>query len=413
MRMAKRIKRHKQGHCRSFFSLSIIFMLLSCSRALRSVQFSVQRQRQLHHRFNMASHSSTSSTIEGGSVVKQCRLIALVDPNDPANAPLLDNADKIPDLQLLAAGSSLDDFRLDSLQDANAIFVSSSNAREPLAQLLQAIPSIEWIHTRSAGIDHVVSKTLSDIFTSKQGRLSMTNARGLFSSTLAEYTLMACSYYAKSVPRILKQQRQQQWTKFPIRELRGSTMGVIGCGSIGMACARLAVAYGMRVVGLKRRRRRSESDTSNDKDEFIDKVHYMDEDSDGVNKIFAASDFIVCAAPLTEQTRHMIGASAFAHAKPHAVFVNVGRGQVVDEDALVEALESGQLRGAGLDVVATEPLPKESRLWNMDNVLLSPHNMDMTETFMHESTEWFVSQNLPRFVRGLELENKVDPTAGY
>ena len=126
------------------------------------------------------------------------------------------------------------------------------------------------------------------------------------------------------------------------------------------------------------------------------------------------SDYILCSAPLTDETRGMLNAEAFAHVKPNAVFINVGRGPIVDENALVDALQNGnQLKGAALDVFDTEPLPTSSKLWDLPNVLISPHNMDQTETFMHEATEFFVRENLPRFVRGEAVLNPVNPAAGY
>lgn len=373
------------------------------------------------HRLSSSSSSTTSlaaaattmtTTVfeyddDDTPVVQRCKLIALVDPDDDANSFLFQN--DIPHLDIVAVGNSMDQFDLERLaqQQVNAIFVSASNAREPLATLIDELSSsIQWIHTRSAGIDFVTSPSLS--------RFSgtVTNAKGLFSSTLAEYALLACGYFAKDLPRILQQKQDKHWNKFPIKELRGATMGIVGYGDIGAACARLAKAYGMKIVGLRRNKRTNNDHNDND-DQICDHTYYTEEDADALNKLFAESDYIVCAAPLTPQTKNMIGKAAFDNVKQDSVFINVGRGPIVDEEAMIEALKNGKLRGAGLDVVATEPLPKDSPLWGLDNVLLTPHNMDMTTTFMHESTEWFVSQNLPRFVRQMELQNKVDPAAGY
>ena len=177
---------------------------------------------------------------------------------------------------------------------------------------------------------------------------------------------------------------------------------MVGFGDIGRACAKLAKAYGMKVTALRRRPKPNP---------LCDQVYGNDKES--LNRIFGENDYILCAAPLTPETNKMIGKEQFENAKPGAVFINVGRGPIVDEQALIEALKSGKLKGAALDVFETEPLPKDSPLWEMDNVLLSPHNMDKTETFMREATEFFVNENLPRFVRGQPLLNPVDPAAGY
>jgi phosphoglycerate dehydrogenase-like enzyme len=176
-------------------------------------------------------------------------------------------------------------------------------------------------------------------------------------------------------------------------------------GDIGQATAKLAKAYGMKVIAMRRH---------SQPDEHVDIMYGPDH----LDTIFADSDYVVCAAPLTTATHKMIGVRQFAMAKPGLVFINVGRGPVVDETALIAALErsmqdEGPLKGAALDVFEIEPLPLNSKLWELDNVLLSPHNMDKTDTFMHESTEFFVNEQLPRFVRGLQLYNEVDCAAGY
>ena len=233
-----------------------------------------------------------------------------------------------------------------------------------------------------------------------KSKVTLTNAKGMFSSTLAEYCMMACSYFAKDLPRLMRQKNDSNWEQYPVLELRGSTLGVVGFGDIGKASAKLAKAYGMRVVGLKR------NVTS---DPFCDHMYGID----GLNKLMAESDYILISTPLTEQTHGMISKDALSHCKQSAVIINVGRGPIVDEDALIESLSTGKIKGAGLDVMTVEPLPRESPLWKLDNVLLSPHNMDMTLTFMKESTEFFIKENLPRYLRGKDLLNPVDKAAGY
>jgi phosphoglycerate dehydrogenase-like enzyme len=140
-----------------------------------------------------------------------------------------------------------------------------------------------------------------------------------------------------------------------------------------------------------------------------------DERFDGshLHHVLSRSDYVVCATPLTPATTGMFGQAEFAAQKKGSVFINVGRGPTVDEPALIEALSSGHLKGAGLDVFCKEPLPKTSPFWEMDNVLISSHNMDITETFMQESVEFYCKEQLPRFVRGLPLYNKVDHQIGY
>ena len=173
----------------------------------------------------------------------------------------------------------------------------------------------------------------------------------------------------------------------------------------GKACAKLARVYGMRIVALRRNPEISA------KDPLCDIVYGTGKRS--LNKLMAESDYIVCSAPSTIETRGMVDASAFEAVKEDAVFINLGRGPVVDEDALIRALKHGKLKGAALDVFSEEPLPESHELWNLPNVLLSPHNMDQTATFMHEATEFFVYENLPRYMCGTTLINPVDKILGY
>ncbi|KAL7473828.1 hypothetical protein ACHAXS_014467 [Conticribra weissflogii] len=328
-------------------------------------------------------------------VTRPARILALSDPNDAYNSPLYDGP--LPSgSKLLAIGSALSSFDRPDIhsQKPNVLFVSHPQAREPLVEVLQAFPSIEWVHTRSAGIDFIASEGLA------KSTVELTNAKGVFSSTLAEYCMMACAYFAKDLPRLMRQKGESKWEQYPILEIRGATLGVLGYGDIGRASAKLAKAYGMRVLGVKRKVA---------EDEYCDKMYGMD----GLEEVVAESDYVLVSLPLTERTRGMISKEVLGHCKPSAVVINVGRGPIIDEDALIEALQNGTIKGAALDVMTVEPLPKESPLWKLSNVLLSPHNMDMTLTFMRESTEFFVNENLPRFMREMELLNPVDKVAGY
>mmetsp|Transcript_36394 Transcript_36394/g.43479 ORF Transcript_36394/g.43479 Transcript_36394/m.43479 type:complete len:183 (-) Transcript_36394:282-830(-) len=182
-------------------------------------------------------------------------------------------------------------------------------------------------------------------------------------------------------------------------------MGIVGYGDIGRACAKIAHVYGMKIVALRRNPALSVQDP------LVDVVYGTDQES--LEQLMSESDYIVCSAPSTVETRGLVGPDAFSKVKQDAVFINLGRGPVVDEDAMIRALKDGSLKGAALDVFEVEPLPESSELWELENVLLSPHNMDQTSTFMHEAAEFFVFENLPRFICGKDLLNPVDPRAGY
>lgn len=333
-------------------------------------------------------------------VTQPANIICLTDPNDDANRKLYD--EELPKgAKILTVASQIDDFNFEKLKEANAnvVFVSHPKAREPLAKLLEEIPSIKWVHSRSAGVDFITSETLAN------SNVYLTNAKGCFSSTLAEYTLMAISYFAKDLPRLLKQKQDKNWEKYPVEEIRGATLGVVGYGDIGRAAAKLAKAYGMKVIALRRNPEKSMDDP------VCDVVYKNSKES--LHQLMSESDYVLCAAPLTPETKNMFDEAAFSKAKPNSVFINVGRGPIVDETALTCALKNGPIKGAALDVFAVEPLPIESELWDMPNLLASPHNMDMTKSFMHEATQFFIDENLPRFLREEPLLNQCDKAAGY
>ena len=323
-----------------------------------------------------ASFRTTHSDLRSQSKppVKEARIVSLSFPNDPNNLPLERNnngededKDDEPSLppgaRLLQVGGRLEDLDLEMLQreKANVVFVSPGVTSETLAGLIAVLPSLEWIHSRSAGIDLLMSEEL------KESKLIMTNAKGAFSSTLAEYTMLACSYFAKDLPQLLRNKENKNWKKYSVLELRGSTIGIVGYGDIGRAAAKLAKAYGMKVIALKRK---VPSPEAIEADPYCDVVY----GTDLLNQLFRESDYVLCSAPLTEETHKMIGKEQFDNAKEDCVFINVGRGPVVDEDALIEALKDsgGRLKGAGLDVFTKEPLAEDSELWTLDNVLLSP-----------------------------------------
>lgn len=347
--------------------------------------------------------TSVSTDLSGGPYRRGARIICLSDPTDANNVALYgEGAALPPGAGVLAVGATVEEMGgMDTLRglDPNVIFVSHPSARAPLAELLRSLPGIKYVHARSAGIDFITSDGLAG---SGDGVI-LTNAKGCFSSTLAEYSMMACSYFAKDLPRLLRNKGNKDWDRYNVLELRGSTLGVIGYGDIGRATARLAKAYGMRVVALRRHPDRSYADPCCD-------VVYGPGD---IGRLMRESDYVLIAAPLTDATRGLVDAAVLAEAKEGAVLINVGRGPIVDEEALIVALRDGTLKGAALDVTAVEPLPTDSPLWELDNVLLSPHNMDKTATFLREATEMFVNENLPRFVHEKELLNPVDKKAGY
>ena len=348
-------------------------------------------------------------------IINTARILVIGDPEDDSNARLYDKNNWPEKATIVGIGTTKDQLKWGSLLHDNdndnnnsptVLLVTSKGTRELLAECLTTFASsILWVHIKSAGIEHCTSPT----FAATPPSIAITNARGHFSSTLAEYGMLSCAYFAKKLPTLLKNHANKDWNRYSILEMRGSTLGIIGYGDIGRATGKLAKAYGMKVIALRRKRKESDKNVP-----ICDATYYSDENANALNDVCAASDYLFVAAPLTEQTKHMIGEEQFNVMKPTAVLINVGRGAVLDEEALIAALQAGKIKGAALDVFTEEPLPIDSPLWAMtEKVLLSPHNMDKTDAFMHEATDFFLDENLPRFLRGLPLYNAVDRTAGY
>ncbi len=256
---------------------------------------------------------------------------------------------------------------------------------------------LRWIHSRSAGLEQTLFPELiaSDVL--------LTNGSGVFSPSLGEFALAAILYFAKDFRRMIRNQMAGQWEPFDITMISGRTLGIVGYGSIGRAIAARARALDMNVLAL---RRRVSSQTS--QDPLAEKVY----PSEQRLQMLSRCDYVAVTLPLTEQTRGLIGEAEFAAMKKDAVIINVGRGPVIDEIAMIKALSENRIRGAALDVFDQEPLPKGHPFYNMENVLLSPHCADHTPDWLENSMRFFLTQ-LERFRRGETLLNIVDKTQGY
>jgi phosphoglycerate dehydrogenase-like enzyme len=253
---------------------------------------------------------------------------------------------------------------------------------------------VRWVHALMAGVDKVLSPEIV------ASNVPMTNGRGLFRRALAEWTVGAMVYFAYDFRRLMRNQEAGRWESFDHPTLFGRTLGIVGYGSIGQAIAKRARAFGMRIVIL----RRSQSAA----DPLVDQAYTPDQ----LNAMLAECDYVAVTTPLTAETRGMIGAAQIAAMKASAVLINVGRGAVIDEAALIAALEAGKLRGAALDVFTTEPLPASHPFYGLENVLLSPHTADRSPESRSGAVQFFI-ENFERFRKGEPLKNVVDKHAGY
>lgn len=313
--------------------------------------------------------------------------------NDPA-APYLKHLAKLPGSTDIVVSERPEAFEK-HLRDAAAVFVGMG-CSGLFRRLWPSLRAVRWVHSFAAGVEGLL---FPEFIASP---VICTNSRGVFAPSLGEFVIAAVLFFAKDLRRMLRHQALKLWEPFDVEEVRGKTMGILGYGEIGRAAAARAKALGMRVIAVRRRASNGETDPYADHVASPKQLHSM----------LAESDYLVVAAALTPETRGLIGARELAVMKPTAVLINVGRGPVVDEAALVNALRSGQIRGAALDVFDHEPLPSDHPFWSLENVLLSPHCADHTATWLDDAMELFID-NFQRFAAGAPLRNIVDKEAGY
>jgi phosphoglycerate dehydrogenase-like enzyme len=255
---------------------------------------------------------------------------------------------------------------------------------------------VRWVHALSAGVEHILSPEIV------ASPVPLTNGRGVFKRPLAEWAVGAMLYFQYDYRRLIRQQEAGVWADFDIEELGGKTVGIVGYGEIGRAVAERAKPFGCKVAALRRKPENSAGDP------LVDRAYAPSQ----IDEMVTSCDFVVAAAPGTPQTRGMIGPKQIALMKSSAVVINIGRGPVIDEQALVAALEAGKIRGAALDVFTVEPLPEGHTFYKLKNVLLSPHSADHTEGWRDRAFQCFLD-NFARFMKGEPLENVVDKHAGY
>lgn len=253
---------------------------------------------------------------------------------------------------------------------------------------------LRWIHWCGAGVDAALFPALV------QSDTVVTNARGIFDRAMAEYVLGVIIAFAKRFPETIGYQLKRTWQHRLTERIEGQYVLVVGVGSIGRAVARLLRNVGLNVVGVGRRARTEDPE--------FGVVHPQGE----LNQLLPAADYVVIVAPLTEDTIGMFGAEQYRAMKPTARLVNVGRGRIIDEVALIQALQEREIAGAALDVFETEPLAQDSPLWSMANVIVSPHMSGDFVDYPRALADLFL-ENFRRFKMGEPLLNVVDKTLGY
>ena len=263
--------------------------------------------------------------------------------------------------------------------------------------LFSRAPRLKWIHIESTGIDRYLPTEIFD------GNAIITSSRGAVAIPIAEHVLGFILMLAKNAPRLLSNKQKRRWDRFTNSELRGRTVGIIGLGTTGMEVARLAKGIGMKVIATKRSAPKRESNITE-----VDELYPHGD----LYQMLSTSDFVVIAVPLTMETRKMIGVEELRLMKPTAYLINVARGQIVDQSALIRALREGWIAGAGLDVFETEPLPTDSELWELPNAILSCHIAGWSDKRSQRIIGLFC-ENLRRYLAGEQLLNVADRQKGY
>jgi phosphoglycerate dehydrogenase-like enzyme len=282
--------------------------------------------------------------------------------------------------------------KLDSLLgEADVIF-----GLIPPKNLLARAPRLKWIQMMSAGVDRLRD---TEIWRS---RLMITGVSGIHATPIGEFVLELMLKFAKGAPRCFQMKQKREWQRYLPTVLHGKTVGIIGLGHIGREVARLSRAFGMKVTATRR------SATKTSRARYVDRLLPARQ----LPSLLKESDFVVISTPHTPETHHLIGEKELGMMKPTAYIINIARGGIIDEEALVRALDEKRIAGAGLDVTEREPLPADSRLWDFDNVILSPHVSGGQENYMARATELFCD-NLRRYLAGKRLRNVIDRKRGY
>jgi phosphoglycerate dehydrogenase-like enzyme len=335
-----------------------------------------------------------------------------------AVSPILSARVRAQDLeriQAAAPGSRIINLSVEGLADGPVddveVLLRGWLVAEAFDRLLARAPHLTWVHSATSGVERALTPAAlaRDVL--------VTNARGVFSRPIAEHVLLMILAVSRHLPDLLELQRERTWQPLEGRELRELTIGIVGYGSLGRSVASLASAFGSRIIAMRRRPdavdeapggERGAEDEGFAYEPRLDRVVGPDR----LHELLAESDIVVLAAPLTAETEGMIDEAAVGAMKRDAWLINVARGRLIDDTALIRALRENRIGGAALDTFRDEPLPPGSPYWDLRNVILTPHTAWSSARVLDRSIGLFCD-NLVRFSRGEPLRNVVDPAAGY
>ena len=318
-------------------------------------------------------------------------ILILADPAEPQLAML----EKPLAGMNIIAGNSVE--RLEQAAVHATVLFNWSGSLALFRKVFEMCPHLRWVHSRSVGLERTLFPELME------SPVPLTNGTGVFSASLGEFVIAAILYFAKDFRRMIRNQKAGVWEAFEVMPVSGYTVGIIGYGDIGRAIATRVRPLGMTVLAVKRH-----TSPFGGADPLVEQTYGPERRIEMLSRC----DYVVVAAPLTSETRGMIGEREFRAMKPTAVVINVGRGPVINEEALVSALSKGRIKGAALDLFDHEPLPQGHPFYKLENVLLSPHCADHTPDWLDQAMQFFIAQ-FERFRKGQPLLNVVDKKLGY
>lgn len=299
----------------------------------------------------------------------------------------IDQIKKIIPSSVVCLSTSLD---IHQHMDAESILLSGSFSEVYFSKM----KDLRWIHVTSAGINSMPLEL-------KNSNILLTNSSGVHPIPISEQIFSYMLLFARDMHTAIRAQNNKKWIKNELNvfELHGKTIGIVGLGRIGQKAAELAKAFGMHVLAITR---------NPQQEEHVDEMYTID----NLPKLLGSADFVVNCLPGTDETKHLFSSKEFSYMKKTAYFINIGRGTIVNENDLVSALKNSAIAGAGLDVFETEPLPENSPLWKMRNVIITPHHAGKTPRYMDRVIEIFC-QNLESYKKGEKMPNLVDKMLGY
>lgn len=291
-----------------------------------------------------------------------------------------------------------DQLHLTSKADLEQADILITYGEDVTSELISEMPQLKWVQVISAGLELIPFEIL------QERSILLTNARGIHRIPMSEYTLGMILQLARQHYAFYEQQKERNWDRTTLRidEIYGRTLGIVGLGAIGGEIAKKAKAFGMNVLGLRRRA----GDIA--ETEYIDEFIPVEEKQ----RIFREADYVVLLLPHTPETEHFVGADELALMKESAYLINIARGKIVDEAALVQALEQRKIAGAVLDVFQEEPLPTEHPFWHLDNVILTPHVSGRSPRYMERALEIF-THNLRHYPEQEDMQNVIPLSRGY